>query len=85
MYISCTFFQKYLLHYYLTYLKYIFYSYCGISDPSWAELRHFIYFLNQQLESSERSVFTGEKYTGDILTDFKSFVVKFMIQMSRVR
>ena len=59
-------------------------SYCGVKDPSWAELRHFVWFLDRQLESCEGSVFTNEEIVGDVMTGFKTFVVKFMIRMSRV-
>ena len=59
--------------------------YCGVRDPSWAEIRHFVDFLNLQLHSSERSYFTDPDFVGDVIAGFKSFVVKFMIRMSRVR
>ena len=55
-----------------------------MKDPSWSEIRHFIKFLDLQLQSCERSYFTNEDFVGDILSGFKSFVVKFMIRMSRV-
>ena len=64
--------------------SFILYRYCGIKDPSWAEVRHFISFLDLQLHLCEKSYFTKEDFVGDVLTGFKSFVVKFMIQMSRV-
>ena len=57
---------------------------CGVKDPSWAEIRHFVKFLDLQLLSCEKSYFTNEDFVGDVLTGFKSFVVKFMIRMSRV-
>ena len=60
------------------------YSYCGVKDPSWAEIRHFVTFLDLQLQSCERSCFCNEKVVGDIISGFKTFVVKFMIRMSRV-
>ena len=59
-------------------------SYCGVKDPSWAELRHFVWFLNQQLESCEKSALCNEKHVGDVMAGLKSFLVTFMIQMSRV-
>ena len=59
-------------------------SYCGVKDPSWAELRYFVWFLDQQLESCEKSVFCDEEFVGDVMAGLKTFVVKFMIQMSRV-
>ncbi|XP_046860852.1 E3 ubiquitin-protein ligase rnf213-alpha-like [Xenia sp. Carnegie-2017] len=48
-------------------------QYCGIRDPSWAELHHFANFLNVQLRDCEKSLLQG----------FKTFVVRFMIKMSR--
>ena len=54
---------------------------CGVSDPSWSELTHFVQFLDLQLRSSEMSVFFQQ---GDVLAGLKSFVVKFMVRMSMV-
>ena len=59
-------------------------SFCGIKDPSWAEICHFVTFLDLQLKSCEKSIFTNPEYVGDVLKGFKGFVVKFMIKMSRV-
>ena len=42
-------------------------------------------FLDLQLESCENSVFTDPAFVGDVMAGLKGFVVKFMIQMSRVR
>ncbi|XP_068694646.1 E3 ubiquitin-protein ligase rnf213-alpha-like isoform X2 [Montipora foliosa] len=56
---------------------------CGITDPTWAELRHFISFLNAQLQSCEESTFCNMEHVGDTLEGFRSFVVQFMILMSR--
>ena len=58
-------------------------AFCGIQDPSWAELRHFVWFLNTQLEDTERSNFCLEVLQED-LPNFRQFVVQFMIQMSKV-
>lgn len=58
-------------------------SNCGIRDPSWSEIRHFIEFLDIQLKSCEESVFCDEMLVGDVMSGLKSFVVKFMIRMSR--
>ena len=55
-----------------------------MKDPSWAEIRHFVRFLDLQLRSCENSYFTNEEFVGDVLAGFKSFVVNFMTQMSRV-
>ncbi|KAG7242861.1 hypothetical protein INR49_018116 [Caranx melampygus] len=57
--------------------------YCGITDPSWAELRNFAWFLNLQLQDCETSVFCDATFTGDTLTGFKTFVVDFMILMAK--
>ena len=58
------------------------FRHCGLRDPSWAELRHFVWFLNIQLLQSDLSVFCGPFLAQD-LPGFKRFVVKCMIQMSR--
>ncbi len=52
-----------------------------MDDPSWLEIRHFVTFLDLQLESCEDSIYTN---AGDVLSGFKEFVVKFMIEMSTV-
>nr|XP_043906230.1 E3 ubiquitin-protein ligase rnf213-alpha isoform X2 [Solea senegalensis] len=57
--------------------------YCGIIDPSWAELRNFAWFLNLQLQDCETSVFCDATFTGDTLAGFKTFVVDFMILMAK--
>ncbi|XP_023265809.1 E3 ubiquitin-protein ligase RNF213 [Seriola lalandi dorsalis] len=57
--------------------------YCGIMEPSWAELRNFAWFLNLQLQDCETSVFCDATFTGDTLTGFKTFVVDFMILMAK--
>ncbi|XP_042587954.1 E3 ubiquitin-protein ligase rnf213-alpha-like isoform X2 [Cyprinus carpio] len=61
----------------------ILFLYCGIVDPSWAELRNFAWFLNLQLRDCENSVFCDVSITGDILFGFKKFVVDFMILMAK--
>ena len=53
------------------------------SNPSWAELVHFASFLNAQLEISERSIFCDINIMGEDLPGIKSFVVRFLIQMSK--
>ncbi|KAJ8345991.1 hypothetical protein SKAU_G00301840, partial [Synaphobranchus kaupii] len=57
--------------------------YCGIVDPSWAELRNFAWFLNLQLQDCETSVFCQIDLVGDTLQGFKKFVVDFMILMAK--
>ncbi|XP_072245329.1 E3 ubiquitin-protein ligase rnf213-alpha-like [Leuresthes tenuis] len=56
---------------------------CGIIDPSWAELRNFVWFLNLQLQDCENSDFCNFELVGDTLSGFKNFVVEFMILMSK--
>uniref|UniRef100_A0A3B4X7H2 RING-type E3 ubiquitin transferase n=1 Tax=Seriola lalandi dorsalis TaxID=1841481 RepID=A0A3B4X7H2_SERLL len=56
---------------------------CGIIDPSWAELRNFVCFLNLQLQDCENSVFCNFEFVGDTLRGFRNFVVEFMILMSK--
>ncbi|KAM9393995.1 E3 ubiquitin-protein ligase rnf213-alpha-like isoform 2-T2 [Pholidichthys leucotaenia] len=57
--------------------------FCGIMDPSWAEIRNFAWFLNLQLKDCETSVFCDATFTGDTLKGFKTFVVDFMILMAK--
>ncbi|MEQ2217916.1 hypothetical protein XENOCAPTIV_026010 [Xenoophorus captivus] len=61
----------------------IFLFYCGVLDPSWAELRNFVWFLDLQLQDCENSVFCNVEFVGDTLQGFKNFVVEFMILMSK--
>ncbi|XP_016116503.1 E3 ubiquitin-protein ligase rnf213-alpha-like, partial [Sinocyclocheilus grahami] len=61
----------------------ILFVYCGIADPSWAELRNFAWFLNLQLRDCENSVFCDVSHIGDILLGFKNVVVDFMILMAK--
>lgn len=68
----------------------LFDRHCGISDPSWCELKHFIDFLNSQLQDCEESYYTNAANVDDqwmqgTMRGFKSFVVRFMVTMSRVR
>lgn len=58
-------------------------SYCGMQDPSWAELKNFSSFLNVQLKDCENSVFCDPNFLGNQLPGFKNFIVKFMILMAR--
>uniref|UniRef100_A0A8B9G672 RING-type E3 ubiquitin transferase n=1 Tax=Amazona collaria TaxID=241587 RepID=A0A8B9G672_9PSIT len=62
--------QQFLLH-------------CGITDPSWSELRNFTWFLNIQLRDCEASDFCNPEFVQDTLQGFKNFVVSFMILMAR--
>ncbi|KAL3881511.1 hypothetical protein ACJMK2_027943, partial [Sinanodonta woodiana] len=55
---------------------------CGVHDPSWAELHHFVWFLNTQLRDFEKSNFCRDTVAED-LPGFSKFVLRFLIQMSR--
>ncbi|KAL3881513.1 hypothetical protein ACJMK2_027945, partial [Sinanodonta woodiana] len=55
---------------------------CGVPDPSWAELHHFVWFLNTQLRDFRESSFCSATVAED-LPGFSTFVLKFLIQMSR--
>ncbi|KAK3585590.1 hypothetical protein CHS0354_036776 [Potamilus streckersoni] len=55
---------------------------CGVPDPSWSELHHFVWFFDTQLRDFEKSIFCGVAVAED-LPGFPDFVLKFLIQMSR--
>jgi hypothetical protein len=55
-----------------------------MKDPSWSEIRHFVRFLDVQLQSCEKSVFTDPELVGDVMAGLKDFVVKLLILMSKV-
>ncbi|XP_032847063.2 E3 ubiquitin-protein ligase rnf213-alpha-like [Tyto alba] len=57
-------------------------EFCGKHDPSWTELSNFTHFLNFQLSKCEKSVFCSPA-VGKDFQGFKTFVVKFMITMSK--
>uniref|UniRef100_A0A3B3SIL3 RING-type E3 ubiquitin transferase n=1 Tax=Paramormyrops kingsleyae TaxID=1676925 RepID=A0A3B3SIL3_9TELE len=56
---------------------------CGMTDPSWAELKNFTWFLNLQLKDCEYSMFCDPDFLADHLKGFKGFIIKFMITMAR--
>ena len=56
---------------------------CGIMHPSWAEVRNFVSFLDKQLLDCDNSDYCQSGLMGMDWKGFKSFVVKFMIYMSR--
>ncbi|KAI5615249.1 E3 ubiquitin-protein ligase rnf213-alpha [Silurus asotus] len=58
------------------------FHFCDIKNPSWGELRNFTHFLNSQLNKCEKSIFCSSALKED-LTGFKTFVVKFMMTMSK--
>ncbi|XP_063403574.1 E3 ubiquitin-protein ligase rnf213-alpha-like [Mytilus trossulus] len=57
-------------------------KHCGIRDPSWSELYHFVSFLNKQLQDFEVSAFCSLAAAED-LPGFSKFVLHLLIQMSR--
>ncbi|XP_070190023.1 E3 ubiquitin-protein ligase rnf213-alpha-like [Littorina saxatilis] len=57
-------------------------KYCGVVNPSWSELTHFVCFLDKQLRDFEKSVYCGMATTQD-LPGFSVFVLRFLIEMSR--
>ncbi|XP_060604557.1 E3 ubiquitin-protein ligase RNF213-like [Ruditapes philippinarum] len=57
--------------------------YCGIKDPSWSEIHHFVWFLNTQLETFEENSFVGPA-ADQHLPGFGTFLLRFLILMSRV-
>ena len=67
----------------LSSILYLF-SHCGVNDPSWSQLQYFISFLNLQLQACEASSFLDPRFVGDIIGGVKSFIINFMIRMSRV-
>ncbi|NXJ94979.1 RN213 ligase, partial [Corythaixoides concolor] len=48
----------------------LFLLHCGITDPSWSELRNFTWFLNVQLRDCEASVFCNPDFVQDTLQGF---------------
>ncbi|XP_009952271.1 PREDICTED: E3 ubiquitin-protein ligase RNF213-like [Leptosomus discolor] len=57
-------------------------EFCGRHNPSWTELSNFTHFLSFQLSKCEKSVFCSPA-VGKDFQGFKTFVVKFMITMSK--
>ncbi|XP_062496366.1 E3 ubiquitin-protein ligase RNF213-like isoform X4 [Pezoporus occidentalis] len=57
-------------------------EFCGRSNPSWTELSNFTHFLNFQLQKCEKSIFCSPVVGADF-SGFKTFVIKFMITMSK--
>jgi len=57
------------------FFKFIF-RHCGIRDPSWSELHHFVNFLNKQLQDFEVSAFCGLAAVID-LQDLLNLVLDF--------
>nr|XP_039248269.1 E3 ubiquitin-protein ligase rnf213-alpha-like isoform X1 [Styela clava] len=61
--------------------------YCGITDPSWAQIKHFASFLNLQLgycETSEFCKMSVDSKTFDVpFRGLKSLAIRFMIKMAQ--
>jgi len=68
--------------YYIVFLSFLVRR-CGVVDPSWSELHHFVWFLNTQLVDFEENQFVTVAAAKD-LPGFSTFVLKFLILMSRV-
>ncbi|KAI6647051.1 E3 ubiquitin-protein ligase [Oopsacas minuta] len=58
-------------------------KHCGIAQPSWSEVRNFTSFLNKQLTDCDNSDYCQSGVMGQEWKGFKSFVVRFMLHMSR--
>ena len=69
---------KYFNNCFLFLLLFVSNRHCGLCNPSWRELRHFVWFLNHQLSACEQCTFMRT------VKGLKQFTVKFMIEMSRV-
>ena len=54
-----------------------------VKQPTWMELTHFASFLNAQLHASEKSIFCDPDLIGEDFPGMKSFVIRFLIQMSK--
>ena len=61
----------------------LFLRYFCVKQPTWMELTHFAAFLNAQLRSLEMSDFCNPDLIGEDLPAMKSFVMRFLIQMSK--
>ncbi|VDH97034.1 Hypothetical predicted protein [Mytilus galloprovincialis] len=55
---------------------------CGLNDPSWSEIYHFVSFLDKQLQDFEKSNFCSDA-ARESLPGFAEFVLRFLIQMSK--
>ncbi|KAI6655773.1 E3 ubiquitin-protein ligase [Oopsacas minuta] len=58
-------------------------QHCDIVQPSWAELRNFVSFLDKQLYDCDNSDYCKFAAMGNEWKGFKNFVVNFMIHMSK--
>ena len=73
----------FIINYKHEYIFLFLYSHCNIVHPSWAELAQFVRFLYVQLNDCQCSIYCNQEFFGEG-TDFKKFVVEFMIRMSQV-
>ena len=80
---GCLVYNCFRAHFFFSTYFACFFRHCGIRDPSWSELHHFVSFLNKQLQDFEVSDFCGMAAVED-LPGFAQFVLRFLIQMSRV-
>ena len=58
-------------------------SNCGVENPSWSELNHFITFFSNQMLACDQSDFYRALSDDRGWEGFKSFIVKYMVIMSR--
>ena len=64
-------------------VHFIIHRYCGLRKPSWSELRHYVYFLSNQLIKIQNSPYTWPD-SADDLPGFRKFVTAFMFRMAEV-
>ena len=58
-------------------------SNCGVDNPSWSELNHFITFFSNQMFACDQSDFYRALSDDRGWEGFKSFIIKYMVNMSR--
>jgi len=56
---------------------------CGLNNPSWRELAHYIKFLSCQIENLEKNDYFGENFI-DFIPGFRQFAIKSLLQMAKV-
>ena len=57
---------------------------CSIRNPSWNVLKHFTFFLNNQLEACEKNIYCNQMVSVDSSwKGLKEFLIDFMVLMSR--
>ncbi|XP_066918681.1 E3 ubiquitin-protein ligase rnf213-alpha-like [Clytia hemisphaerica] len=55
---------------------------CGVLNPTWMEIRNFVYFFNMQLMDSENCIYTSVECS-EMFPGFKNFVLKFLLRMAK--